>query len=124
MLGLLEEMNAAVTALETTMESVMITGGVVQPMVDAVSGNRNVKQPLEDAVADVKIKNSWDTKRKNIQTARKRQINLRVYVKKCGDDGDGFFIDNISINNLVQCAMCTPKLAMRRSEGMMLNMST
>jgi len=36
----------------------------------------------------------------------------------------GFFIDNISINNLVQCAMCTPKLAMRRSEGMMLNMST
>ena len=40
------------------------------------------------------------------------------------DDDDGFFIDNISINNLVQCAMCTPKLAMRRSEGMMLNMST
>ena len=81
----------------------MITGDVVQPMVDAVSGNRNVKQPLEDAVADVKIKNSWDTKRKNLQTARKRQINLRV--KKCGDDDDGFFIDNISINNLVQCAM-------------------
>ena len=37
------------------------------------------------------------------------------------DDDD---VDNISINNLVQCAMCTPKLAMRRSEGMMLNMST
>ena len=36
-----------------------------------------------------------------------------------------FFIDNISINNLVQCAMymCTPESAMRRSEGVMLNMS-
>ena len=40
------------------------------------------------------------------------------------DDDDGFFIDNISIINLVQCAMCTPRLALRRSAGMMLNITT
>ena len=37
---------------------------------------------------------------------------------------NGFFIDNTSMNNLVQCAMCASESALRRSEGMMLNMST
>ena len=34
MLGFLQEMGTAITALEATMEAAMATGGVVQPMVD------------------------------------------------------------------------------------------
>ena len=51
-----------------------------QPVVDAVEKCRLVKQPFVDAV--IKKTNSWDTKRKNVQKARKRQM-------KSARDGGG-----------------------------------
>ena len=45
-----------------------------QPMVDAVEECGMVKQPFVDAV--IKKANSWDTKRKNVQKAWKRQMKL------------------------------------------------
>ena len=53
-----------------------------QPMVDAVEKCEMVKQPIMDAVTVCKPRNSWDTKRKNKQRARKRQLKL------VGTDGD------------------------------------
>ena len=37
-------------------------------------GFGNVKQPIVDVVTTCKPRNSWDTKRKNVQKARKRQF--------------------------------------------------
>ena len=124
-MSLLNEVNAAVTALGVTMEDGMLEGRVrqpdmdavtdqygeqlnncklqtrsdgkqaimeimdamsgvgkdtQQPMVDAVEKCGMVKQPFVDAVT--KKTNSWDTKKKNVQKARKRQM-------KSTRDGEG-----------------------------------
>ena len=80
MLDLLKEMNTVVTSVEATIEDAVVRfGDEKQSILDASMNpngfeNQNVKQPLEDAIASVKLKKSWDTKRKNMQTARKRQM--------------------------------------------------
>jgi hypothetical protein len=51
-----------------------------QSMMDAVEKCEMAKQPVKDAVAVLK-KNSWDTKRKNVQKARKRH-------RKSAKDGE------------------------------------
>ena len=116
-MNLLNEVNAAVTALEVTMENGMLEGQVKQPAMDAVTDQygeqlnnwklqtrsdgkqaimeimdamsgvgKDTQQPVVDAVekcgmvkqpfvdAVIKKSNSWDTKRKNVQKARKRQM--------------------------------------------------
>ena len=92
MIALLDEMKAAVAALEVTVEYAMLEecdevqrwkGSAmaefqsdVQSAMDAVSNVEfvDVKQPIVDAVATCKSKNAWDTKRKNAQKARKRRV--------------------------------------------------
>ena len=80
----MEIMHAVAIVMQAIEQPMEDAYEMEQPVVDAMvdEGFENVKQPIMDAVTTCKPRNSWDTKRKNKQRARKRQLKL------VGTDGD------------------------------------
>ena len=89
--------NAAGSRCEAAGSNKQHTADEKQQAADVKQRATNVKQPKEDAVANItrggkvqsdvdavvtKAKNSWDTKRKNAQKARKRRV-MSMIVNGC-----------------------------------------